>query len=88
MDNKRKYYMACLSEECGEIIQILGKIFRFGEFDQHPKTNNIPNIELLKSEANDLLAVLDELGIKRNEEIIIKKKKKLEKYWKYSQKEK
>lgn len=80
--------MAALAEECGEVTQLVGKIFRFGEEDKHPKTGNIPNIELLRREVNEVFAVAEVLGIKRDEELIEAKYQRLEEYWVYANREK
>ena len=61
--HKREYLFSCLSEESGEVVQAVGKIQRFGEHDFHEKTGNIENIELLRQEVNDLVAVAEMLGI-------------------------
>lgn len=60
------YYLACLSEECGEVVQAVGKIIRFGIDDHHPKTGNIPNHEILSRECGDIIGVIDcliEMGV-------------------------
>jgi len=52
--------LAMLAEECGEVIQVIGKILRHGyeschPNDQHQQTNR----SLLSGELIDLLAVVD-----------------------------
>jgi len=48
-----------LSEECGEIVQAVGKSNRHGLDSRHPRTPLQDNRELLTRELGDLLAVLD-----------------------------
>ena len=52
--------LACLAEECGEVIQVIGKILRHGLEDWSPfdvsKTTNRQNLE---REIGDLSAVID-----------------------------
>ena len=48
--------LAYLSEECGEVIQVIGKILRHGYESYHPHDpNKITNRELLMSEIFDML---------------------------------
>ena len=49
--------LALLSEECGELVQIIGKIMRHGYFSCHPDTGR-PNYELLAREVGDVMAAL------------------------------
>lgn len=49
---------ARLTEECGEVLQVLGKIGRFGLYSRHP--NGGPtNAYLLMSELEDLRGAID-----------------------------
>ena len=57
--------LAMLIEECGEVIQIAGKILRHGYASHHPATPNITNRDMLASELTDVDAVLGEM--KRSE---------------------
>lgn len=82
--HKREYLFACLSEESGEVTQAVGKIQRFGEHDFHEKTGNIENIELLRAEVNDLIAVAEMLGIVPEQERIKAKQAKVERYYVYA----
>lgn len=54
--------LACLMEECGEVVQVIGKILRHGYEDWSPhdesKTTNRRNLE---REVGDLAAVVDKL---------------------------
>lgn len=47
--------LALLSEECGEVVQIVGKILRHGLSSCHPD-GGFPNYRLLESEVGDFLA--------------------------------
>lgn len=49
--------LAMLAEECGEVIQIVGKIFRHGLMSCHPETH-ASNKALLTLEMTDLMAVM------------------------------
>lgn len=57
MITKEEYLLECLQEECGEIIQAVSKIARFGPKNYNPETPNITNLEQLHYEVNDLLAI-------------------------------
>lgn len=50
--------LACLAEECGEVIHIVGKILRHGYDSYHPDTGD-NNRELLHKEVGDVLAIVD-----------------------------
>lgn len=50
--------LAMLSEECGEIVQIIGKIIRHGYFSYHPDEPTVSNKTLLENEINDLLCII------------------------------
>lgn len=56
--------LACLAEECGEVIQVIGKILRHGFDDWSPlddtKTTNRQNLE---RELGDLSAVCHRMEI-------------------------
>lgn len=49
--------LALLAEECGEVIQIVGKILRHGYNSAHPDGGPI-NRELLEKEVGDVCAAL------------------------------
>lgn len=52
--------IALLMEECGEVIQICGKILRHGYDSHNPfDENKVTNRELLEKEAGDVQASLD-----------------------------
>ena len=50
---------ALLSEECGEVVHILGKIFRHGTGSINPVTREGDNHHLLGCEVGDLLCAID-----------------------------
>ena len=48
--------LAILSEECGEVIQIIGKIMRHGYDSRHPNDiNGLNNRNMLEKELGDLM---------------------------------
>ena len=49
--------LAMLAEECGEVIQVIGKILRHGYDSFHPADHSVTNRDLLGRELTDLLAV-------------------------------
>lgn len=49
--------LALLSEECGELVQVIGKILRHG-IDSHHPTSGIANREELENEAGDVQAAI------------------------------
>lgn len=53
--------LAMLSEECGEVIQIIGKILRHGYDSYHPDDPGVTNRDLLGKELIDLAAVESEM---------------------------
>lgn len=54
--------LAMLAEECGEVIQVVGKILRHGYASCHPANLTVTNKELLVKELQDVNAVLQEMG--------------------------
>ena len=50
--------LAMLSEECAEVIQIIGKIMRHGYGSCHPESPGFTNRESLEEEVGDVHAVL------------------------------
>ena len=50
--------LAMLAEECGKVIQAVGKILRHGYGSFHPDRPEITNRTLLEREVRDLQAVL------------------------------
>lgn len=52
--------LALLMEECGEVVQVIGKILRHGYESYHPADPNGPtNRELLENELGDLWFAMD-----------------------------
>ena len=47
--------LALLAEECGEVVQVIGKILRHGYESAHPNGGPV-NRELLQKELGDVLA--------------------------------
>ena len=57
-----QHIMGCLSEECGEVVQQVSKINRFGLDCYNPKGDvNKTNEQLLNDEFNDILGVIEML---------------------------
>lgn len=54
--------LAMLAEECGEVIQIVGKILRHGYDSYHPANPRLSNRDLLAKELRDVNAVLMAMG--------------------------
>lgn len=50
--------LALLAEECGEVVQVIGKILRHGFESYHPKGHET-NRQLLANEMGDLYAALE-----------------------------
>jgi len=57
--SRKKELFSVLQEECGEVVQAVSKITRFGEDSCNPKDRKkITNIKKLESELGDILGVL------------------------------
>lgn len=54
--------LAMLAEECGEVIQIVGKILRHGYDSYHPVNPRLTNRDLLANELRDVNAILQAMG--------------------------
>lgn len=54
---KQAELLAMLAEECGEVVQIVGKILRHGLTSFHPDNPPESNRELLAKELDDVIAV-------------------------------
>ena len=81
---KEEYLLACLGEECAEVIQAISKASRFGINHNYPK-RGMTNKENIEYEIHDLLAVLEmlqEIGILDciKKEKVRNKKEKVRKY--------
>lgn len=65
--------LAMLAEECGEVIQVIGKILRHGYESYHPADPlGLNNRGLLHSELTDLCAVLNAMDKASDVEIPLK----------------
>lgn len=56
--------LAILAEECGEVIQIVGKILRHGYHSYNPtveETKQRPNTALLQKELGDMLWIISKM---------------------------
>lgn len=49
--------LACLAEECAEVIQVVGKILRHG-YDSHHPVSGEDNTLTLEKECGDVLAIM------------------------------
>jgi NTP pyrophosphatase (non-canonical NTP hydrolase) len=49
--------LSLLMEECGEVVQIIGKIFRHGMDSEHPDSHKVNRDELAKECADVLCAI-------------------------------
>lgn len=87
-----QYLLACLAEECAEIIQSVNKALRFGLDNHHPDREET-NLQEITKELQDLLGVaelLTEHGVDlsniADRNSIDNKKEKVMKYIDYSRK--
>lgn len=55
---KEDHLLACVSEECGEVVQMIGKAHRFGSQDYHPATL-VQNWPAIQGEVHDVVAVYE-----------------------------
>lgn len=56
--------LACLAEECGEVIQAVGKILRHGYADYSPNDpTHTDNRKLLEKELGDVRYWIDQMSI-------------------------
>lgn len=77
--------LAMLAEECGEVVQIIGKILRHGYDSYHPSDDEkTPNREFLVRELSDIMAVqrlmevrgdIERIGEERLMDALTRKKK-------------
>ncbi len=56
--------LAILSEECGEVIQIIGKILRYGYESCNPEGFHPPNRNLLIQELGDVFSIINLMNLK------------------------
>lgn len=79
--------LACLAEEMGEAIQVIGKILRHGYESYHPDSPKITNRMLLEKELGDVDMIID--FMQRKEDISqwniagasVEKLGKIDRYW-------
>ncbi len=58
LSNAEAERLACLAEECAEVIQIVGKILRHGYSSTHPDNDTGPdNREMLEEELGHVAAI-------------------------------
>ena len=90
---RQEHLLACLTEECAEVIKEVCKIQRFGPNDHHPDIEDSKlNVQRLKDEIVDLIGVVDmlqdekfiDMDILGLEEQIEAKKARVEKYILYA----
>lgn len=90
--NKEQHLLACLAEECSEVIKEINKAFRFGLDDFNPKDpNKVTTREKIELELVDLIAVVELLSIHGTidpldleDQRIDAKQRKVSKYMKYA----
>ena len=88
--NRLNHLVACLGEECGEVVQVVGKAQRFGLFDHHPK-RQATNWVLLRQEVHDTIAVFEMLCDELDRvsdidrKLIDRKKRRVEKHLLYAE---
>jgi NTP pyrophosphatase (non-canonical NTP hydrolase) len=59
LTNAQTERLAILSEECGEVVQRVAKILRFGYDSTHPVKSPHGNKEQLENELGDLANIID-----------------------------
>jgi NTP pyrophosphatase (non-canonical NTP hydrolase) len=59
LTNEEQERLDLLIEECGEVLQVIGKIRRHDYDYSHPKYGDIPFRSLLAMEVGDLLIAID-----------------------------
>ena len=83
--------LAMLAEECGEVVQMVGKIILHGYKSYHPNDPSTPNRILLSEEVGDIEAVLsmmrenNDIPLLPSRDILAKKERKM-KYAHYQEK--
>ena len=90
--NRQEHLLVILSEECAELSKEVSKALRFGLNDHEPEKTET-NAQRIVSEFNDLVAIIGMLkdigSLDEKEFVNLKaieaKQKKVEKWFKYSQ---
>ncbi len=59
LSNAELERLACLAEECGEVIQIVNKTIRHGYENSHEKYNNKTPRAMLEQEIADLFVIVE-----------------------------
>ncbi len=83
----QNHLLACIGEECGELQQAVGKALRFGLYDHHPDEFSSRNIDDIRMEFRDILAVFQMLMDETHENKLLEideiefKKDKVLGYW-------
>jgi NTP pyrophosphatase (non-canonical NTP hydrolase) len=62
MDKQIDEIMSILQEECAEVIQMVSKVRRFGEFNHHPDEPDLTNLAKFKQELGDVIAMIELLA--------------------------
>lgn len=62
MNKQVEEILSILQEECAEVIQIISKIRRFGEYNVHPNTPTSTNLLRLHEELGDVIAMIELLS--------------------------
>ena len=89
MNTKLDHLLGCVTEEAGEVQQVIGKIIRFGLHD-HNRGQKNTNLADLKQEVHDLYAVyqmvMNELGedIHLCLDTLCEKQMKVDEYMEYA----
>ncbi len=95
MLNETEYILACLSEECSEVIKLVDKALRFGlhdhDFNCKDKITNLDKIVMELTDIHGVCRKMDKMHIFElkhvlHEERIIQKVKKIEWFMNYSRK--
>lgn len=74
--------LALLAEECGELVQAIGKALRHGIYRGNPEVEGHVNLHDIEQEIGDVLAsmlVLEENGVTRTSTVVRARDRKLEK---------
>ena len=58
MTDAERERLAMLAEECGEVIQVVGKILRHGYNSYHPNDPSVSNRDLLEAELRDIDSIV------------------------------